>query len=102
MRGRVGDFVKIGGESVDLNRLDAILRYIAGDGAAVVAVADARLGRVIHLAATGAAEGIVEAFNAQVLPYERIRGVHRVARIPRSPLGKLLRGELEQLLKVPE
>jgi o-succinylbenzoate---CoA ligase len=102
VRGRAGDFVKIGGESVDLNRLDAIIRYIAGDAAAVVAVADERLGRVIHLAATGPAEAIVEAFNAQVLPFERIRRVHQVAVIPRSPLGKLLRAELERLLNVPE
>lgn len=102
VRGRAGDFVKIGGESVDLNRLDAILRYIAGDAAGIVAVPDERLGRVIHLASTGPAEGIVEAFNAQVLPFERIRQAHRVEAIPRSPLGKLLRAELEQLLKVPE
>ena len=102
VRGRAADFVKIGGESVDLNRLDAIIRYIAGDAAAVVAVPDERLGYVIHLAATGPAQGIVEAFNAQVLPFERIRQAHRVAAIPRSPLGKLLRRELEQLLKVPE
>jgi o-succinylbenzoate---CoA ligase len=102
VRGRAADFVKIGGESVDLNRLDAILRYIAGDAAAVVAVPDARLGRVIHLASVEPAEGIVEAFNAQVLPYERIRGVHRVESIPRSALGKLLRGELERMLKTPE
>ncbi|HKS21378.1 MAG TPA: AMP-binding protein [Thermoanaerobaculia bacterium] len=102
VRGRAVDFVKIGGESVDLNRLDAILRYIAGDAAAVVAVADARLGHVIHLASTVEAESIVERFNAQVVPFERIRQTHRVDRIPRSPLGKLLRAELEQLLKVSE
>lgn len=102
VRGRAADFVKIGGESVDLNRLDAILRYIAGDAAAIVAVPDARLGRVIHLAATGEAQGIVEAFNAQVLPYERIRAVHQVGSIPRSPLGKLLRGELERLVNGAE
>lgn len=97
--GRAGDFIKIGGESVDLNRLDAIIRYIAGDAAAVVGVPDARLGHVIHLAATGDAEGIVEAFNAQVLPFERARGVHVVDRIPRSPLGKLLRNELAAKLR---
>jgi o-succinylbenzoate---CoA ligase len=102
VRGRAEDFVKIGGESVDLKRLDAILRYIAGDAAAIVAVPDARLGHVIHLAGTGELEGVAEAFNAQVLPYERIRRAHRVSRIPRSPLGKLLRAELEQLLKVTE
>jgi o-succinylbenzoate---CoA ligase len=97
--GRAGDFIKIGGESVDLNRLDAIIRYIAGDAAAVVALPDARLGHVIHLAATGDAEGIVEAFNAQVQPFERARGVHVVDRIPRSPLGKLLRNELAAKLR---
>lgn len=102
VRGRAEDFVKIGGESVDLKRLDAILRYIAGDAAAIVAVPDARLGHVIHVAGTCELDRVVEAFNAQVLPYERIRRAHRVGSIPRSPLGKLLRAELEQLLKVPE
>ena len=102
VRGRAADFVKIGGESVDLNRLDALIRSMAGDAAAIVAVPDSRLGRVIHLATTTEAEGIVEAFNAQVLPYERIRAVHRVAAIPRSPLGKLLRAELERLVKNAE
>src|SRR5205823_14570109 len=74
VRGRAGDFIKIGGESVDLNRLDSILRYIAGDAAAVVAVPDARLGHVIHLAATGDSAAIAAAYDFQVLPFERARG----------------------------
>jgi len=41
----------------------------------------------------------VEAFNAQVHPFERIRGVHRVDAIPRSPLGKLLRAQLAEQLR---
>jgi len=94
VRGRAGDFVKIGGESVDLLRLDAILRDLAGDAAAIVAIPDDRLGHVIHLAATGDATAIVDAFNERVLPFERIREVHRVGEIPRSPLGKLLRAQL--------
>ena len=94
VRGRAGDFVKIGGESVDLGRLDRILREIAGDAAAIVAVADERLGHVIHLASTVEPSSIVEAFNARVLPFERIRNVHRVESIPRSPLGKLLRNQI--------
>lgn len=96
VHGRAGEFVKIGGESVDLGRLDRILREIAGDDAAIVAVADERLGYVIHLASTVDARAMVEAFNARVMPYERIRGVHRVDSIPRSPLGKLLRGRVLQ------
>src|SRR5437764_376633 len=50
--GRAGDFVKIGGESVDLKRLDRILHELAGDDAAIVAMPDERLGHVIQLATT--------------------------------------------------
>ncbi|MEA2238323.1 MAG: o-succinylbenzoate---CoA ligase [Thermoanaerobaculia bacterium] len=96
--GRAGDFVKIGGESVDLGRLDRILSEFAGDAAAIVAVPDERLGHVIHLASTIDAEVLVDAFNARVHPFERIRAVHRVEAIPRSPLGKLLRAKLVAML----
>jgi O-succinylbenzoic acid--CoA ligase len=98
LHGRVGDFVKIGGESVDLGRLDRIIGEIAGDDAAIVAIPDERLGHVIHLASTIDAEALVEAFNARVHPFERIRATHRVDAIPRSPLGKLLRAKLVAML----
>jgi o-succinylbenzoate---CoA ligase len=94
--GRRGDFVKIGGESVDLGRLDAILDGLRGSiDAAVFAAADERLGSVIQLAAAdGDVEELVDAFNERVFPFERIRAVRRVSRIPRTALGKLLRREL--------
>jgi acyl-CoA synthetase (AMP-forming)/AMP-acid ligase II len=95
VRGRAGELVKIGGESVDLKRLDRIAEEVGracGGDAGVLAVADERLGRVIHLAVT--ADGIAELFDARVLPFERARVVHRVATIPRSPLGKILRARL--------
>ncbi|HKB78863.1 MAG TPA: AMP-binding protein [Thermoanaerobaculia bacterium] len=93
--GRRGDFVKVGGESVDLKRLDHILDGVRGAvDAAVVALPDARLGHVIHLAVAGDPGDLAERFNARVLPFERMRGVHRVERIPRTSLGKLLRREL--------
>jgi acyl-coenzyme A synthetase/AMP-(fatty) acid ligase len=41
----------------------------------------------------------VDTFNDRVHPFERIREVHRVASIPRSPLGKLLRAQLAQALR---
>lgn len=96
IEGRRGDFVKIGGESVDLARLDAILAAIAGEHAAVLAVPDERLGQVIHLAIdpTVDAEQIRVAFAERVLPFERPRAVYRVEEIPRSALGKLMRSEL--------
>lgn len=99
--GRAGDFVKIGGESVDLSRLDAILASIAGLHAAVFAVRDARLGHVIHLAVSPQIEAdvVASAFNERVHPFERIRAVHRVAEIPRTPLGKLIRTKLPNLVE---
>jgi O-succinylbenzoic acid--CoA ligase len=96
--GRAGDFVKIGGESVDLKRLDRIIHELAGDEAAVVAVADERLGHVIHLV-TAIEPSFVDAFNERVHPFEKIRAVHRVEAIPRSPLGKVLRAQLVRMLK---
>ena len=99
--GRAGSFVKIGGESVDLSRLDAILDSVRDSiDAAILAVPDDRLGFVIHLAtASEDVEPIVDAFNARVLPFERIRAVRRVREIPRSPLGKLLRARLAAELR---
>lgn len=96
--GRPSDFVKIGGESVDLRRLDRILASITAD-AALFAAPDERLGHVIHLAVTRDDPRAIDEFNARVLPFERARAVHRVDEIPRSPLGKLLRRELEKRIR---
>ncbi|MBV9495268.1 MAG: AMP-binding protein [Acidobacteria bacterium] len=97
--GRRGEFLKIGGESVDLGRLDGVLDSVRGEiDAALVAIPDERLGHVLHLAVAGEGEGIARQFNERVLPFERVRGVHQVAEIPRSPLGKLLRTRLSEAL----
>jgi len=99
VHGRRGDFVKIGGESVDLARLDAIVASVAGVHAAIAAVPDVRLGHVIHLYIDEAAtEAVASEFNARVHPFERARAIHRVTEIPRSSLGKLLRKELVKLI----
>lgn len=99
--GRRGDFVKIGGESVDLARLDVILEAVAGPHAAVFAAPDDRLGHVIHLAVDGSADAdmVASAFAERVHPFERPRRVHRVREIPRSPLGKLIRKKLLERLE---
>jgi O-succinylbenzoic acid--CoA ligase len=94
VKGRRGDFVKIGGESVDLARLDHILAGLGAD-AAVMAVPDERLGHVIALAvASGDADALAAAFNERVLPFERARSIVRVAEIPRTSLGKIVRTRL--------
>src|SRR5205085_7216861 len=78
---------------------DRILESVRGSvDAAIVAIADERLGNVIHLATTSEADAVIEQFNARVLPFERIRITHHVSSIPRSSLGKLLRSELARRL----
>lgn len=97
--GRRGEFLKIGGESVDLRRLDGVLDTIRGEiDAALVVLPDERLGHVLHLAVAGEGDAIAAQFNERVLPFERVRAVHQVAEIPRSPLGKLLRTRLSEVL----
>lgn len=99
--GRGDEFVKIGGESVNLMRLDQIAAEVArevGGDAGVVAVVDARLGRVIHLAVTNLE--IAGRFQERVLPFERARRVHLVEVIPRSALGKLLRAALYEQIEL--
>ena len=95
IEGRAGDVIKIGGELVNLRRLDRILEALTPD-AAIVAVPDERLGFVIHLAVACDPGTLREQFDARVAPFERIRAVHRVDTIPRSPLGKLLRKKLAE------
>jgi o-succinylbenzoate---CoA ligase len=103
--GRTVDFVKIGGEGVLLSRLQDRLERMRSESAfpdsVLLAVADERLGAKIVLltvAEGSSAQGLMERFNQQVMPFERIRSVHRVSEIPRSPLGKLLRAEALRLL----
>lgn len=93
VEGRRGDFVKIGGESVDLSRLDRILAELGAD-AAVVAIPDERLGHVIGVAITSDDVSVLDAFNARVFPFERVRRVIRVAAIPRTALGKIVRNRI--------
>lgn len=104
VEGRGGSFVKIGGEAVDLVRLERIVEELAGMRAAVVAVADARLGYVIHLVVEEGVDagGVSRAYDGRVLPFERARAVHVVRQLPRSELGKLRRTDLLRQIGLPE
>lgn len=111
VRGRTSDFVKIGGESVDLNRLSATLTEVRSQASSaidlvILPISDERLGSVIHGVAAASedsaagqeAKKIFDQFNSRVLPYERVRKLHFVEKIPRSPLQKLLKSELIALI----
>jgi acyl-coenzyme A synthetase/AMP-(fatty) acid ligase len=96
--------VKVGGEAVDLNRLDRILEGLAGARATVVAVADARLGHVIHLVVEEGVTGseLREAYDAAVFPFERARGLHVLPSLPRTELGKVRKGEVLRAIGITE
>lgn len=95
--GRRGDVVKVGGEHVDLERLDQILGEIGADGA-VYPIPDARLGTVIGLAiASGEPASIEAEFNSRVFPFERPQRVVLISRIPRTELGKVIRSQVTAL-----
>jgi O-succinylbenzoic acid--CoA ligase len=91
--GRLNQMVKIGGENVDLAKLEAILAHVAPQKEiALVAVPDPRLEHSLLIAYTGCkteAEYYVLEFNQHVLPFERVRATHAVPYIPKNALGKI-------------
>lgn len=105
--GRSSEFVKIGGESVELARLRSILDEVklqviidSTVEVEVIPMPDERLGHVIalisnaHLAEADA-HLLIESFNQSVLPFERIRHWRAMDRIPRTDLGKVILRECE-------
>ncbi len=98
IKGRQNHFIKIGGESVDLQRLERILEEVKASyksrvDMALVPIPDERLGYVIHLAVAGPPNKIIEDiasdFQNKVLPFEKIKKIHNIDSLPRSDLGKL-------------
>ena len=96
--GRTGDLIKISGELVNVCQLEeklaeVCLEFAVPIDAALAAMPDDRLEHVIHLFVSkenvALADNICRAFHERVLPYERIRAVHVVDKIPRTALGKV-------------
>ncbi len=106
--GRQQDYIKVGGEIVVLPRLrEKLEQMLAKDFATwmtefvLVDMLSERLGQEIHLVVgekvpQAVVEQMRKSFDESVLPFERIRQVRIVARIPRSDLGKVLFGELRK------
>lgn len=101
--GRSTDFVKIGGESVNVTGLNTLLEQIRaesgiGGDQVVVAVPDERLGHVLHLAHAETAlrelDNLLNAYKERTLPFEGIKQMHQVESIPRSSLKKLKKNVL--------
>tara|TARA_R110002096_G_scaffold316010_7_gene510332 strand:- start:8392 stop:9543 length:1152 start_codon:yes stop_codon:yes gene_type:complete len=106
--GRGGRTVKILGELVNLDRLEQLL-FEAGDQfsdrIALETKPDPRIGEKLVLVVEPSvpeseASQIRNSFDQCVAPFERIQEIAKIEAIPRSPLGKIQRRRLRELLSV--
>jgi len=102
--GRASEFIKILGEGVDLQNLRSrfLQRFVSEfpalspDSYAITALPDSRRGHLLICAfeaASSEIQGLILNWNQESFPPERLQA-RAVPRIPRSPLGKVLWGEL--------
>jgi len=104
--GRGADFLKVGGESVSLQKaqrdLDLLKKqFNLKQDMVVTSKSDARLGSVVVLVSEGekkAVGALIEEYNARVLPYERIHEMFFVQKIPRNAMNKPVRDLLRKCL----
>ncbi len=102
-RGRVGDFVKVSGEMINVLELTQLFQKISSSADfAILPVTDSRRGHEITLVLTlpdyTRAEHWLREFNSQVVPVARISTAYFVHELPKSELKKILVGELKQKL----
>lgn len=109
--GRGQDYIKVGGEAVNLAKQRQIFESLIikhsfsdGDKLALTKRLDPRLGAKIVLYQScdenEYIRKIVEEYNKEVLPFERIKARFRVEQIPRTELGKIMWAQLESLAGV--
>lgn len=98
--GRSDSIIKILGERIDLDSLQARLEAIAGIGGAVIACPDERNGHKLILVAEEGIEAdiVVNQYNGLSTGPERISAIQRVNEIPRTALGKLRRNEVKKMI----
>lgn len=106
--GRSKDYIKIGGEALNVADLRVQLENVVSalnpqwlPEVTLIDMPSDRLGSEIHLVTTLApeiAESISEAYAQKVLPIAKVRKIHQINEIPRSELGKILWGQLRNRL----
>lgn len=93
--GRADRLVKVLGELVDLEAVENQWREDLGEEAVVVAQPDARRGKSLHLFHEGKPRDL-DRRNRERSGPERLSSWQAMAKLPRSPLGKLDRGALQK------
>lgn len=103
IQGRMDGFFKIGGELVDLFKLENLWLNLCMQKefcieSILMPVKNERLENELQLVVV---EGqpykeLVDQYNASVLPFEKIRKVRTVASIPRTSIGKISKEKLQK------
>jgi acyl-CoA synthetase (AMP-forming)/AMP-acid ligase II len=105
IEGRAGDVINRGGNKVYPDQVEEVLRLAPGvSDAAVVGVADDRLGEVPIAFVVGAAatdEELRALCREHLAPYKVPVAFHRIDALPRSEVGKVLRRELAARVATP-
>jgi acyl-coenzyme A synthetase/AMP-(fatty) acid ligase len=98
--GRSDSVIKILGEKVEMDFLQARIESIAGKNVAVIAIPEGRKGNQLVLLTEqgGDVASIISQYNLLSTGPERIVGFGHVSKIPRGPLGKLNRNALQKIL----
>ena len=97
IEGRVSDVINRGGNKVFPDQVEEVLRLAPGvTDAAVVGVPDERLGEVpvAFVVGDAAPAELEELCRSHLTPYKVPAAFRRVAALPRSEVGKVLRREL--------
>jgi acyl-coenzyme A synthetase/AMP-(fatty) acid ligase len=107
IEGRAGDLINRGGNKVFPDQVEEVLRLAPGvSDAAVVGVADARLGEVpiafVVTAAEVSDDDLWAVCREHLAPYKVPVAFHRVDVLPRSEVGKVLRRDLAARVSAAE
>ncbi|MCB0378479.1 MAG: AMP-binding protein [Bdellovibrionales bacterium] len=98
--GRKSELVKILGESVNLKALQEKIEKISagywhGGNSFIRPLPDPRKGYRLQLVTDQEETTLFDSLNAGLLPYERLDEIYKVKNLPRSPLGKILKSQVE-------
>jgi len=94
--GRFDSVVKVRGEKVDLSALEVDLQTKLKASLVIISLTDERDGSSLWVMSEQ--DLSLDKINQDLLPHQKIRGVHKVTALPRTALGKIKRGELRAMM----